>query len=287
MHCQLRSSLYISLPSPAVLGTCWKAEQGHCFRCLRALWKMNKHIQPFILGLYNWGFQEKNIFLVEKTFAIKEGLSQESAILVGSGSVGKHHSWWQQSPAAPSAGNKQFMLFLLHSQVCMAMMETPQCPGTLLYLQLQPEGSSAISQGTSHTGGCCCGNHKVPGSHRQRVPNCTGTDQYWKVTSSTGAPTTPNSPSWTQFWLEISTVARELRNTIELRTFLWPESLWVSDMSDGKDIRLSTKAITGDLFTNSHIFIIYFWIKRRWNYKVYNSAFLWRTFKLWKNRPLN
>lgn len=65
------------------------------------------------------------------------------------------------------------MLFLLHSQVCMAMMKTPQCPGTLLYLQLQPEGSSAISQGTSHTGGCCCGNHKVPGSHRQRVPNCT------------------------------------------------------------------------------------------------------------------
>lgn len=38
---------------------------------------------------------------MEKTCAIKEGLSQESAILVGSGSVGKHHSWWQHSPAAP------------------------------------------------------------------------------------------------------------------------------------------------------------------------------------------
>lgn len=82
----------------------WKAEQSHFFRCLRALWKMNKHIQPLILGLHKWSFQGKNIFLVEKTCAIKEGLSEESAILVGSGTVGKQHSWWQHSPAAPSAG---------------------------------------------------------------------------------------------------------------------------------------------------------------------------------------
>lgn len=172
---------------------------------------------------------------MEKTCAIKEGLSQESAILVGSGTVGKQHTWWQHSPAAPQCREQTVHVVPAPQPgLCGNDENITGALGHCSHLQLLCKSSQTGAQQLASEPGPLTQRdaiveitvpHKVTGKEFRTALELINTGRWLHPL---GAPTTPNSPTGHSFGWKPEHLQGNWER--QLRTFLGPEStvLWFS-----------------------------------------------------------